>query len=193
MSTNTLFLEGVLKPLSVGDWEYLKPMIGDQVTMAIDNTFSTELDLSSQLITGVSILRAFAAELYLKALTASEGKDPSRTHDLLVLFEELGNRSQGQLEEKFQRWCDVQAQQGVSYVQMPSFRSVMERSRSDFIHVRYDETFEEFVNRIQSGMGNLSAAVTVLMAVCVNHPWAAGWHKNVSMLGVDVSDEEEST
>lgn len=189
MSTNIMFLEGVLKPVSHGDWEYLKPMLGEQVLMSRDDTFTPELDFSMQLIIGMSILRAFAAELYLKALLASEGKTPPHKHDLLVLHDRLDQKSQGLLEGAFQKWLDVQAKQGSSFVQFPSFRSVMERSRNDFVHVRYEETFQEFVSRIQSGVSNLSAAVMAAMAVCLRHPWASEWHDHVSMLG-DVSLDE---
>lgn len=191
MSTNILFLEGVLKPVSDGDWEYLKPMLGEQVLMSRNDTFTTELDFSMQLIIGISILRAFAAELYLKALLASEGKTPPHQHDLLVLHDKLEQKTQVQLDGAFQKWLDVQAKQGNSYLQMPSFRSVMERSRNEFVHVRYEETFEEFVGRIQSGVSNLSAAVTATMAICLRHPWASEWHDQVSMLGEATLDEDD--
>ncbi len=192
MSTNILFLEGVLKPVSDGDWEYLKPMLGEQVLMSRNDTFTTELDFSMQLIIGISILRALAVELYLKALLASEGKTPPHKHDLLVLHDKLDQKSQGELEGAFQKWSDVKAEQGASYVQMPSFRSVMERSRNDFVHIRYEETFEQFVARIQSGVSNLSAAAMAAMAVCLRHPWAQEWQGHVSMLGDAPAEDVES-
>ena len=185
MSTNIMFLEGVLKPVSDGDWVYLKPILGERVLMSRDNEFTTELDLSMQLTIGISLLRAFGAELHLKALLAADGTVPPRTHDLLDLHDKLDGMSRDKLDAAFQRWSAVQADQGSSYLFMPNFRSVMEHSRSDFVHVRYDETFEEFRDRIQSGMSNLDAALMALMAVCLNHPWAREWHHHVSILGDD--------
>ena len=192
MSTNITFLEGVLKPVLHGDWEYLKPMLGEHVSMSPNDSFTTEAGISVHLITGVSILRAFQAELCLKALLVSEDKRPPREHDLLLLHDELNPKSQGKLEDLFRERSESQAKKGFAYIQMPSFRSVMERSRNDFIHVRYDETFEEFLDRIRGGLSNLSEAVTAAMAVCLLHPWAEEWYNHVSMLGDAPSADADS-
>ncbi len=192
ISTNAMILEKVMKPVSSGDWEYLRPMLGEQVIMSRDNVRPTEIDLTIQLIIGVSIFRAFEAELYLKALLSSEDKIPPRSHDLLTLHSMLGQRSQSQLEVAFRSLSDDEAKKEVSYVQMPSFESVMKRSRNDFVHVRYEETFDEFLRRVPSAMMNLSTAVTAAMIVCLRHPWAAEWHRHVSLLSDNLSEGANS-
>lgn len=172
---NIQCLEGILKPISAGDWAYLKPMIGETVVLRRSEDLPVSVDLSWQVIHGVSILKPLAAELYLKALIAAARRVPPRVHDLLKLLNKLNSKEQAQLDELFAKHFGLRANPRVPHVQHPNFRSVMEAHKNDFVDVRYGETVESYLRRTQDGMANISAAVDALREACLLHPVAADW------------------
>ena len=172
---NIQCLEGILKPISAGDWAYLKPMIGEAVVLRRSEELPVSVELSWQVIHSVSILKPFAAELYLKALIAAGRRAPPRVHDLLRLFNNLCLKDQRQLDELFAKHSGHRANQRAPHIQRPNFRSVMEAHKNDFVAVRYGETVESYLRRTQDGMANISAAIDALREACLLRPGAADW------------------
>lgn len=172
---NIQCLEGILKPISAGDGAYLKPMLGETVLLRRSEDLPASVDLSWQIIHGISILKPLAAELYLKALIAAAGQVPPRVHDLVELFDRLGSNERLQLDELFARHFELRANPNVPHIQHPNLRSVMEAHKSDFVDVRYGETVETYLRRTQDGMANISAAIDALRAACLLNSSAANW------------------
>ena len=172
---NIQCLEGILKPVSAGDWAYLKPMMGETMVLRRNEELPVSVELSWQIIHGVSILKPLAAELYLKALIAATRRVPPRVHDLSKLVNKLNSKEQTQLDELFAKHFGLRANPRVPHVQHPNFRSVMEAHKNDFVDVRYGETVESYLRRTQDGMTNISAAVDALREACLLHPAAASW------------------
>lgn len=74
---NIQCLEGIMKLLSEGDSEYLRPILGDFVLLRKEDSLPASVDLGWQIIHGISIFKPFAAELFLKALI-SDRADPKK-------------------------------------------------------------------------------------------------------------------
>ena len=174
---NIQCLEGIMKPLSEGDTEYLRPMIGDFVLLRKEEGLPASIDLCWQIMHGISILKPLAAELFLKALI-SDRKHPDEIHDLEKLFDELKMREQSELDGLFAKHFGIDANPRVPHIQLPNFRSVMQRHKGDFVGVRYGEAVPEYLARTADGMSNLTAATEALREACLTHPRAAAWMKS---------------
>ena len=172
---NVQCLEGILKPIYAGDGAYLKPLIGETVMLRKSEHLPARVDLSWQIIHGISILKPLAAELYLKALIAAAGQVPPKVHDLVDLLGKLSLNEQVQLDELFAKHFKLRANASIPHIQRPNLRSVMEAHKNDFVDVRYGEAVEDYLRRTQDGMANISAAVDALREACLLNPGAAGW------------------
>ena len=159
MAFNIQCLEGILKPLSEGDGEYLKPMIGETVTLSNSDGLPTRIALSWQIIYGTSILKPFAAELYLKALISAKKETPPKIHDLVVLFDKLSASDQATLDGLFVEHFELHANPRVPHIRLPNLRSVLEAHKNDFVGVRYGETVPEYLKRTADGMTNIDSLV----------------------------------
>ncbi len=174
---NIQCLQGVLKPLSEGDGEYLQPILGDVVLLQNAEHLSAPVALCWQIIHGISILKPLAAELFLKALIASH-QPPPKIHDLAKLHDELDANEQSRLDGLFRKHFQLAEDPQHPHVQLPSFGSVMRSHKDDFVGVRYGETVSEYLTRTQDGMSNITAAIGALREACLTHPAAAGWMKS---------------
>lgn len=174
---NIQCLEGILKPVSEGDGEYLRPMLGEVVLLRNAGHLPARVDLSWQILHGISILKPLAAELFLKALIAAD-KHPPKVHDLEELYEKLDPEEQSRLNGLFADHFQPGASATVSHIRLPSFRSVMEFHKDDFVRVRYGETVSQYLIRTRDGMSNITAALAALREACLTHPGAAGWMKS---------------
>ena len=172
---NIQCLEGILKPLSEGDGAYLKPMIGEMVTLNRNENLPTKIALSWQIIHGISIFKPLAAELYLKALISGAQQVPPKVHNLMDLFDKLNPESQLQLNELFAKCFELKVDPNIPHIQLPNIRAVMEAHKNDFTRVRYGEAVQDYLRRTQDGMANINAAVDALRLACLLHPGAAGW------------------
>ena len=140
------------------------------------------VDLSWQIIHGISILKPLAAELYLKALIAAAEQVPPKVHDLVELLDKLNSEAESQLDKLFAKHFGLRANSSVPHIQCPNFRSVMEAHKNDFVDVRYGETVENYLRRTQDGMANISAAVDALREACLLQPGAADWMQGQSQV-----------
>ena len=95
---------------------------------------------------GAIVLKAFAAELALKALYWREsGRSPEQKHDLHHLFSKLEPSTQDSLERRFQRiWATKEGYDG----QPLTMSQVLENHKDDFVRWRYIYEREGF-NRVE--------------------------------------------
>ena len=160
------------------DGDLLKQAMGDWVVLSRTEDPNVENDLSLHLVYGISVFKALRVELYLKALLASERKEFPKTHDLLDLFETLRYKTKQQLDELLKAAQDHRQQPSPPVIRMPSFRSIMEKHRDDFVAIRYGESLERRNARLRDGMMNLDSATDALLKACVHTPEGDSWLKN---------------
>ena len=171
-------LQNILANTVGGDGSLLKQTMGDWVVLSRTDDSDVENDLSLHLLYGISVFKALRAELYLKALLASERKEFPKTHDLLKLFSKLKPKTQQQLDDLLKAAQDHRQQPSPPVIRMPNFRSIMERHRNDFVAVRYDESLKHRNARLQDGMMNFDSATDALQIACLHTPEGAPWLKN---------------
>ena len=178
LTFNIDWLQYTLANTVGGDGSLLKQAMGDWVVLSRTDAPNVENDLSLHLVYGISVFKALRVELYLKALLASERKEFPKTHDLLDLFEMLRYKTKQQLDELLKAAQDHRQQPSPPVIRMPSFRSIMEKHRDDFVAVRYGESLERRNARLRDGMMNLDSATDALLKACVHTSEGDSWLKN---------------
>ena len=175
-------LQGLLMHAYAGNRALLKHVIGeDRIAVSRNSDASSDelkTDLFQQYLYVISILKALCAEMYLKALLASEHKTPERIHDLLSLYDALGFKNKGLLTEMLKIAIDRRMERGVKGILRPDFRAIMAFHQHDFVLVRYGETREHRDARLQDGMLNIDTALEALQLACMHQGGFSPWLQN---------------
>ena len=104
------------------------------VLVKLPNPNSVAVELAGCFFSAI-LLRAFAAEVALKGLYCQEtGKDPDRSHDLSVLFNQLKPGTRHSLDRRFQRRRRVAPHYDG---RTNTIGEVFSDHKGDFVHWRY--------------------------------------------------------
>jgi len=179
---NISCLEGILKPLYAGDWEFVESLLGDQMVVPGNATLDAANDFSWQVIHGILMLKPLAAEFYLKALLKSEGKSVDPIHNLLELHDQLGYTIKQRLDRAFVKMYEAAAHSDIPHIRLNNFRAVMDAHKGDFINMRYYGGSREQLDKIQDGMSNINAAIEALQIECLRRPEGKPWRDGNAML-----------
>ena len=171
-------LQGILLDTRSNDRAILKRMMGDWVVMSSTAAPDVLTDLQRHLVYGISVFKALQVELCLKALLITERGAFPKKHDLLVLHDLLRSKTRQQLDEFLREAQDNRQRSAPRTIRMPSFRSIMEKHRGDFVAVRYGESKDHQIARLRDGMMNLDSAIDALMKACVHTPEGRPWLEN---------------
>ena len=136
MSTNTgnVTPDGVAMLMAKGIHVAARHLDGQLAMPGIENN---QLEVLGFGVSSI-VLRAFAAELALKALYMQEtGDDPERTHNLLSLFKRLEGATQTSVEQRFERIRRQKIASGIYSGETDPLLQVLTNHKDDFVEWRY--------------------------------------------------------